>query len=50
MLRILLLMLPLLLCSEAPAPRASLVEMAPLTKGEVNRLQNFVGTLYFNQK
>ncbi|MCH9741556.1 MAG: efflux RND transporter periplasmic adaptor subunit [Epsilonproteobacteria bacterium] len=50
MLRILLLITPLLLWSEAPAPRASLVEMAPLTKGEVNRLQNFVGTLYFNQK
>lgn len=50
MLRILLLIAPLLLWSEAPAPKASLVEMAPLTKGEVNRLQNFVGTLYFNQK
>ncbi|CAA6801232.1 MAG: Probable Co/Zn/Cd efflux system membrane fusion protein [uncultured Sulfurovum sp.] len=50
MLRILLVMVPLLLWSKAPAPRASLVEMAPLTKGKVNRLQNFVGTLYFNQK
>ncbi|HHH20186.1 MAG TPA: biotin/lipoyl-binding protein [Campylobacterales bacterium] len=50
MLRILLLMIPLLLWSEAPAPRPALVEMSPLTKGEVKRLQNFVGTLYFNQK
>ncbi|CAA6823731.1 MAG: Efflux transporter periplasmic adaptor subunit, partial [uncultured Sulfurovum sp.] len=50
MLRILLLIIPLLLWSEAPAPKASLVEVAPLSKGEVNRLQNFVGTLYFNQK
>ena len=51
MLRLLpLLLLPLLLWSEAPAPRPSLVEMATLSKGEINRLQNFVGTLYFNQK
>ena len=50
MLRILLLIVPLFLLAEGKAPRASLVEVAPITKGEVNRLQNFVGTLYFNQK
>jgi RND family efflux transporter MFP subunit len=51
MLRLLpLLLLPLILFAKPPAPRPALVELAPLTKGEVNRLQNFVGTLYFNQK
>ncbi len=50
MLRILLLIIPIFLWAEEQAPRASLVETAPLTQGEVNRLQNFVGTLYFNQK
>lgn len=50
MLRLLLLVLPVLLLAEAKAPRASLVEVAPLTQGKVNRLQTFVGTLYFNQK
>ncbi|MCH9813563.1 MAG: efflux RND transporter periplasmic adaptor subunit [Epsilonproteobacteria bacterium] len=50
MLRILLIIVPLFLWAEGPAPKASLVEVAPLTQGEVKRLQSFVGTLYFNQK
>lgn len=50
MLRLLLLVLPALLLAEVSAPKASLVEVAPLIEGKVNRLQNFVGTLYFNQK
>ncbi len=53
MLRMILLVLPVLLLAEGAdkkAPRASLVELAPLSQGKVNRLQNFIGTLYFNQK
>lgn len=51
MFKILLIVTLLLLGVEAEeTPRPSLVEVAPLTKGEVHRLQSFVGTLYFNQK
>lgn len=50
MLRILFMLIPILLSANPDAPKASLVETAPLAQGEVKRLQTFVGTLYFNQK
>jgi len=34
---------------KAPAPRPSLVVTAPIEKGSVNPLQNYIGTLYYDK-
>ncbi len=47
---LLLSAVPLMLAAERAAPRPSLVVTAPVTKGVVNPLQIYVGTLYYDKQ